>query len=249
MQKETSFRTRVLANLFFHPIVSLPFLIGAIFFVLSFEGPRIYRFYAFGLSLFAVSALLCRMTLFFNSVVQYSFRQLHYERQKRREKELDDLNHKFCLDNEPRNEKALGNLRAIYAVFAETVQSGIVKEYDFLNTAEKMFNGCIANLADSYTKRQSAMQLPIKSREELLKESDALLAEVESSVSFLAESLVKIQALTSPRKGELLEFNRQLEERLEMARKTEERIRSKDFLYTPIVAEETNGTTRSTPDA
>lgn len=227
-----TFRRKVLKNLFFYPTII--FLVGLIFLVSSFEGPRFYRFPALGFICFALIFLLARMTIFFDSIVQSSFKQLVEERQKSQDRELDDLMAKLSMDNEPRNEDALLKLRSIYKLFSETVQSGVIKEYDFLDTAEKLFKSCIVNLRGNYARLQSAIQLPAESRNELLKQGEQLLREVESSIASLTEALVEIQNITSPDQDELLGIREELEERLDVAKKVEERIRSKGFLHTPI---------------
>ena len=223
-------RSRVLYNLFLHPLVASAFVVGFVLLVLSFEGPRVFRFYGFGLLAIAVVTLMLRATVLFQNVVSCSFAQIYEEKNRTQRKQLDDLDIKLSNDDEPRNEKALRELRDVYETLAQTVQSGIVREYDFLNTAQKLFTHCVANLRESYLKRRNANHLPSESKIVLIQQSEELLKEVEVGVSSLAKALVEIQGLNGPRRGELSEIQKELEDRIQFAKKVEEKVQNLDWL-------------------
>jgi hypothetical protein len=224
-------KSRVLRNIFGTPIIIVPFLLGLGCLILSFEGARSLRFLGFAFWFVSFSTAFLRLTVFFDVVVHSTFAKICTDRQTRRDEELDALDAKLSADSEPRNEEALRKLRQVYKVFTDAAQVGVVRNYDFLDTAEKLFATCIRNLEESYSRRSTAMQIiGMPTSQQLLKASGELLEEVEAGLKSLSDSLVEIQNLNVPRKNDLAKICAELDERLKFAKEVEEKIQSNDWL-------------------
>lgn len=223
MINDKEFRNRVLAATFLHPSVTIPFLIGIFSLFFSFEGPRYFRILA-ALGLFiSCSFLIARTTIWFDGIVQKTFTRWNKRQERRRNQVLDQLDKNLAADSDPKDEQILRQLRSVYKVFVETVESGRIREYDFLNTAERLFVRSVENLQESQDKWRQAMELPISSRKLLLEERSCLIGEVESSVQSLSNALQEVQKLTH-KKSDLVEIRKELDQRLELARRVEKRI-------------------------
>lgn len=221
---EKEFMRKVLASLFLHPLVVFPLGIGTLLMFMSLSGVRSLRVLAFmGMSV-GVCALFARVTIGFNSVAHKVFSRWQRDVQKEQTEKLDDLDRRLQADDDPRNEQALRRLRSIYKVFVECVQNGRVKEYNFLNTAERLFHTSIRKLDEGMEIWRQAMEMPGDKRQPFLKQRNELIGEVEQSVETLAQAVHEVQRMTADDGKELKSLREEMDKRLEMAKKVEERI-------------------------
>ena len=221
---DKEFRLKVLKAIFLHPAVVIPFGLGFILVLESFFGLRGFRVLG-GLSIFAgLGVLMSRLTWKFEDIAQKTFTKWHNKTQAEQKRSLDFLENELVCDGDPRTERALGRLRALYKAFVDSVKSGKVKEYNFLNTAEKLFKTSIGNLRLSYTKWQQAMELPGDCRSPLMAERDRLIKEVEASTESLANAVEQVHELQASKSGELARIREELDKRLDFARRVEGRI-------------------------
>jgi hypothetical protein len=221
---ENDFKWKVLKAIFLHPTVVVPLGLGAIFLLESFFGIRGFRVLG-ALGMFVGFGFLCsRLTWRFDTIAHKVFTKWHQTNQRKQNAILDDLDTKLCGDEDTRDEIALRKLRALYKVFVESVKSGKVREYNFLSTAEKLFNSSIVNLKLSYIKWEQAMELPGESRRPLLDERDRLIKDVEASIGTLNNAVESVHELTAYKGNELADARQEMEKRLEFARRVENRI-------------------------
>jgi hypothetical protein len=221
---DKEFIRKVLASLFLHPLVVFPLGIGTVLMLMSLSGVRSLRYLALmGMSV-GVCALFARVTIGFNGVAHKVFSKWQRDVQKSQTEKLDDLDSRLQADDDPRNEQALRRLRSIYKVFVECVQDGRVKEYNFLNTAEKLFHTSIQKLDEGMDVWRQAMEMPGDKRQPFLDHRNELILEVEQSVDTLAQAVHEVQRMTSKDGKELASLRGEMDKRLEMARKVEERI-------------------------
>lgn len=228
MINDKGFRNKVLTEIFLHPMVLVPFCVGIASLCFSFEGPRHFRMLAAAGIFISGVALIGRMTFWFDSIVQKTFTKWHKKQEWARNKALDQLDKSLSADQDTRDERILRQLRSVYKVFVEMVASAKIRQYDFLNTAERLFVNSIENLRESQEKWRQAMELPVESREILLEERKRLIDDVEVSVGSLSGALEEIQKLTH-KKSELSNIRKELEQRLELAKKVEKRLGELSF--------------------
>jgi len=221
---DSEFRRRFLMTLFLHPIVAIPGLIGAFTMCLSLTGVRQFRVIAALAVGVAIFSLFARVCLCFNSIAHKTFMKWQRDTQRRQSKRLDDLDRALQADEDTRDEVALRKLRSIYKVFVECVQDGRVREYNFLNTAEKLFHTSIQKLDESMDVWRQAMTMPGDKRQPFMDEREKLITEVENSVETLTMAVHQVQRMTADDAHDLIELREEMESSLERAQRVEARI-------------------------
>jgi hypothetical protein len=221
---DKDFKAKVLQSLFLHPTVLVPLGFGFLFLLESFFGIRGFRVLG-GVGLFVgFGFLVSRLTWRFDEIAHKVFTKWHQANQRQQNAILDNLDTKLCGDEDTRDETALRKLRALYKVFVESVKSGKVREYNFLSTAERLFNNSIKNLEISHIKWEQAMALPAESRRPLLNERNRLITEVEASIETLSHAVEEVHELTAHKTDELVRIRQEMDKRLEFAKRVEGKI-------------------------
>lgn len=148
-----------------------------------------------------------------------------------KEEELDQLDAFLVAARGPqpdRDQSYLRELRTSYEHFLKDVEQGNLSEFvseDIIKQIKDLFDGCIKSLSYSYDLWTSANKVQGKTREDFLNDREAVIDEVGKSVDRFNETIIGIRNLNlKSKKGDLGKLRQQLDDSLEVARKTEQRM-------------------------
>jgi len=150
--------------------------------------------------------------------------------EKTRDSELDRLYRELAQDGDPRTEALLKDLRTLTkALMSEQSETLAVSAFDIVSDVDKLFQRSVDYLQESLTLWHTAEAMERESiREQLLKQRDVLIGEVEQSLENLGDVLgsVKRAAVSSHDGRQLAELREELSARLKIAEDVEERMKA-----------------------
>ncbi len=159
-----------------------------------------------------------------------------------RDEELDRLYRELVQDGDPRTETLLKDLRTLTkALMSEQSGSLAVSAFDIVSDVDKLFQRSVDYLQESLTLWHTAEEVKRASiREQLLKQREMLIAEVEKSLDNLGDVLgsVKRAGVDSGDGRQLAELREELSARLKIAEEVEERLKAMRKGTTPAQEEE-----------
>lgn len=229
-------KKRVLLKLLTHPLTFGPALAGLSTLVIAWGGEMTGGWLAFvGISglLASAGSLVTHWLLRSDDLTRSAFESLQADAAAEREKNLDDLDDRLRQDKDPRDEKLLRQLRAIYQRFRDntgwTTRIGQQSAVEITNKVEKLFSGCIITLQRSLDLAQAAGKMTTKDgRRTTLDARERLLEEVDRSLQQMAQTIdgVLAMGLEEQSTADLARIRQELDESLNVARRVEERMQT-----------------------
>ena len=148
-----------------------------------------------------------------------------------KENELDQLDALLVVARGPqpdRDQSYLRELRVSYDHFLKDVEQGNLSEFvteDIIKQIKDLFDGCIKSLSYSYDLWTNASKVQGKAREDFLKDREAVIDEVGKSLERFNETIIGVRNLNlKSKQGDLGKLRQQLDDSLEVARRTEQRM-------------------------
>lgn len=160
-----------------------------------------------------------------------AYEYLHDQEWKQQEKALDKLDHRLIRDRDPRTQAALRQVRQIYTGLVGDVKSGKItrNSHEILQKVEGLFRACVAQLERSYKLWDAARKLSGDARERMLQQREKVVEEVVGSAEHLDRTIAQLRALTAkPEEDDMAQMRSELDEAIEVARRTEQRLASWD---------------------
>ena len=230
------FRKKVLTDLFSSPWTVLPSVLGmtgVITAVAQGQGSGNLGFLGICGILAGLGSLATRWIYRLDEIGEKAARDLQNEEWQKRDRELDRLDRRLRRDGDPRTEKGLRELRAIYREFRRDSKwsRGINKAaaVEIGSKVERLFHGCLESLEIAQELWESAARMRTREHKgSLLKRREALVIEVGQSVEQLAKTVdgVMTLALDVGDSDQLARIRQELDESLEVAQRVEERMDS-----------------------
>jgi ABC-type transport system involved in cytochrome bd biosynthesis fused ATPase/permease subunit len=229
-------RRKVLEDIFLHPLVIFPFVAGAITFIVSFEeGSRSIRFFGLTALTICCVTLITKLTIRFDAIVNKTYANL----QRNAEKDRDVALNQFENDVKGLAEwKLLQQLRDVYKLLVSAIATNRIGQYNFLDTADRLFKASIYDLEQSFTvyKNVSGKVLPVELERKAWGERERLLEQVSNSISVLSNALEEVHRIKS-RSTDLSSICAEMQEKMAIAKKSEQdnseldKLRFKPFRY------------------
>jgi hypothetical protein len=164
-------------------------------------------------------------------ITQDTMQELEQRELAAEQAELDRLDELLRQDDDPRDQELLKLLRLHRIEFQEIAkQPGVVaRSREVLGRVEQLFRASVNNLYESYRLSEQALKLRTRARQDLLAEREKLLTEIKLTVDQLSASLIEYQRVTKKASGEDLgRMREELEASIQIAKRTEERLRELD---------------------
>lgn len=226
-------RRKVLLDLFASPSTLLPIVGGLSTLILS---------WAFGgstaLNLLGVAGILggmgwfaTRLILGLEDITSKAYEFVHNQQQQKQEEALDDLDGRLRRDRDPRTQGCLRQLRDLYGRFVEDVKSGKINRgtHEILEIVEELFRTSVAQLESSYQLWQTARKLTGDAKNEVLRQREEAVTEVDDTIRHLGKTIEQFLSFTRKKnKDNLGRLRNDLDEAMRVARRTEERMASWD---------------------
>lgn len=228
-------RKKVLLRLLGHPLVVGPFVVGmtALTAVWSLGWRGGFAMFAGLVGLLAaVGSFVTQMILRGETVARQVTEEVTQAEGAAAQRLLDDLDrHLTEVDNDPRPETALRDLRALRKAFEEAEAAAnpahLPMLIDLRARANEIFDQCVQAIAQTGKLWQTARQLNSPAaREPLLNQRERIIADVQATVKQLSDTLVGIQSLGSGEGSSraLTRLREELDQSLAVARTVEERV-------------------------
>lgn len=168
-----------------------------------------------------------RLIFGIEQITNRAYQYVQEQEKKKREKELDGLDRLLVRDGEPRTQSALREARLHYRSLAEDVEAGRVagNAQEVLDKVESMFQACTGQLRRSYELWSAARTMSGAARQRVLKQREALVQEVVGSVEHLGRMIEQLRAASAGAgERDLGHLRQELDEAIEVARRTEQRL-------------------------
>ncbi len=226
-------RKKVLMDMFAAPSSLLPIVGGLSALILSWalEGGGATACLGLGMVgvLGGLGILATRLILGLENITNDAYQYLHAEELTKQEESLDELCNKLKKDRDPRTQNSLRELRDLYATFAEDVKAGkiIRATHAVLEIVEELFRTAVAQLERSYELWCSARKQSGASKEKTLRKREEVIREVVDAVEHLAKTIEQCRSLAAKKdRKDLSQLRQELDEAIQVARRTEERMAS-----------------------
>ncbi len=249
MFDRSEFKRRYLLRLLGSPLIVGPAVLGMSVLTVAWAFSMrmsLAAFAALACFLGSAGAFLTRILLGSPKVSRAVIEDMQKEAARAREKRLDDLDRRLLEDGDPRNETLLRDLRALAKSFGETsgpagAGSGVFRStLEIAAGVEELFNQSVMSLERTLDLWRAARAMATEeARKPLLEQRERILREVGESVAQLGRILAGIQGLRAGEPGvsELARLRKDLDRRLSVARKVEERMRNLENQIEPSVPE------------
>ena len=164
------------------------------------------------------------------SNLKRAFEELRMEAWESQEKSLDSLAQRLQVDDDPRTNKLLRELRFLNATFGEDTERPNTLSPDLLteiNTkVEELFQRCVAHIEHTLKLWNIAQELDSGGREMILEQRENIIQEVKSSVEQLGSILASVLGHSDGAACdiELVRIRRELDQILETARQIEQEL-------------------------
>ncbi len=159
---------------------------------------------------------------------QEAFQELNHAAAKSEAEKLDQLDYLLSQDDDPRDQELLRMLRSQRAQFRELASqpSLVARSSEVLDRVEQLFRASVKNLAECYKLWEESRSLGRMEKVELMNEREKLLGEIHMAVKQVQTSLTEYKRIAKKAVGtDLSELRSELEASMEIAKKTEERLR------------------------
>lgn len=227
-------RRRVLRKIFLAPTVVLPVVMGMSAWLISWAGDGVSMMNIAGLIgvLGGVGWAATRAIYGIEKFAQQAYDEMSQEAIQAETQQLDQLDQLLCEDDDPRDQELLRMLRAQRAQFREIASqpSLAVRSTEVLARVEQLFRASVKNLSECYQLWLQSQSLGRTEQKALLIEREKLIKEIRVTVEQVQKSLSEYRDLSKRSVGtDLSELRGELESSIEIAKRTEERLRELDI--------------------
>lgn len=226
-------RKKILLDLFAAPSTLLPLVGGLVLLVGGWAmgaGPAATLLGIVG-TVAGLGMAAGRLIFRLEAITNRAYDYVRDQERKTQEKALNKLDHKLLRDRDPRTRSALRQVRHLYASLVDDVKAGKItlNTQDILQKVEDLFQACVAQLERSYQLWLTARTLPANARDPMLQEREHVVQEVVRSVEHLDRTIEQLRGFTGQtEEQELGRMRDELDEAIEVARRTEQRLASWD---------------------
>jgi hypothetical protein len=222
-------KRKIYLDVFASPVTLLPIVVGLTSLLTSWAvgGNATLTFAGVagivgGLGLFA-----SRIIFGLERLTQRAYQYVLDKQQAEQAESLERLHDKLENDNDPRTQRLLRQMLAVYKSLEKDVREGkvTVAAHDVLDGVDRMFKVCVEYLERSYELWENAMRLKGTAKKTSLKQRDELVGEVEHSVDFLEKKIDQLHSVaTKQSKSALADLRAELDETIRVARRAEQRM-------------------------
>jgi len=180
------------------------------------------------LLLMSAGVYLNRLLFGWNNNYEEIVTEFREKMEKDRDKDLDKLYRDLSKDGDSRTESLLKDLRTLTkALLNEQTDALAVNAFDIISDVDKLFQRSVDYLRESLELWQTAEEMERESiKQELLKQREVLIEEVEKSLENLGNVLgtMKKAAINAGSKQHLADLREELNTRLQIAEDVEKKI-------------------------
>ena len=168
-----------------------------------------------------------RMTLGLEGMTQRAYETVMERHRKQQNEALDDLERRLVDDEDNRTESCLRQLRDLYSTFQKSCLEGrvVAAHHQLVSQAEQIFQASVQQLKRSLELYEMSQKLTGPSQTQVLAERERVIREVIETRDHLSSTIEQFQTFATRRNhSELSRLRDELDETLQVAQRTEERM-------------------------
>lgn len=221
-------KRKVYLDLFASPLTLLPTVIGATALLGSWAigGVSALTFGGIGAVLMGVGIFASRLIFGLDKLTERAYQYTQEHEQKSQLRSLQQLHRRLENDRDPRTERLLRQLWALYKDLKDAVETGKIKvaAHEVLDGVNQMFHVCVDHLDRSFELWKTSQKMVGASRDRVLEQREALIEEVAQSCDYLEQTIDSLHFETTQKnKSNLAQMRQELNETIRVAKKAEER--------------------------
>lgn len=227
-------KRKVWAEIFFAPSVIVTAVAGAtaLLFSWAVNGNTFLTLSGIGAILGSLGWLATRAIFGVEKITAQVIEKIKAKQRQAEEDELDSLHQKLLVDRDHRTQDFLTMLRTVRSEFEKTVmQPGVeLRSQDIVNQVRQLFGAAVAQLKQSYKLYGLSERLVGDHRERILQQRESVLVEIDESIQHLQSVTDQYtRMIERDQKIDLTNLRDELDTSLEVAKRTEERMRELDI--------------------
>lgn len=223
-------KRKVISELFFAPSVVLPIVAGISAGLLSWAGGGVNYLSAAAVLgvLGGIGWMATRIIFKVEEITDAAMKLYESQRKQATEEELDELEKQLRQDGDPRTQDYLTLLRSLRDDFQKTSsQPGIQgRSSQLRDRINEVFGATVAKLRETLEMMDLMRKLEGMARRKIQAEREQLMQEIISTVDHLRTTVREFESLIrSDNRADLTSLRQELETSLEVAKRTEQRLR------------------------
>jgi hypothetical protein len=223
---------RIALDLLTAPGTVVPFTLGSSLLMLSVVLGAGWGLFGFGLMLLGLGMLGSNVLLNFEGISKQALESIQREQKEERGRRLDELDAVLSSNREPRDQQALRNMRTLYDEFVEDLSAGRISAIgtrSMFDQIDGLFNEVVKRLERQHQLWLTSRKLSGTTKENLIKQRDELLDEVERCIDNMTQVISEVRALgLKASKGELTALSDRLTRQLDVAKATDAALNDLD---------------------
>lgn len=224
---------QAMLDLFVTPLTVGPLLAGGsiLMFAMFFKLMPLITFFGLCLLLLGVGVIFTRCLTAAPKINAESIKRWKESQQLQLEQELDQLESLLNKDKtDTRAKMYLRGIRKVYGDFVKDVdEDRITPSPDFIKQIDDIFQECVGSLRNTYSLKDQSQEMPEELKKRFISRREALLKEIDASVTILSEALMEFRTMGSEdSKTRLTNLRKDMAMRLQAARNTRDQIASLD---------------------
>lgn len=237
MIDKKEFHRRVLWRILGHPITTWSGVASVALATLAIfmNDPAIPVFFSIGALVVSMGTAGYNALYRADVLAKETIQSIQQEEEKKLESRLEDLFNRLKADGDPRDDRALQDLRALVHAFRE--DESILAELDpttvtdIFSGVDRLFGECIDKLERSLANLNLIKRLSAQAAAPLVKQREEVIAEVQNAVRELGNIFAGAQKLAVARRAgagsaeSIRVHTSELAQALELAQRVEERMR------------------------
>lgn len=165
----------------------------------------------------------------------------HEDKLRKLQRQLNDLDQRLTTDRDARTQRCLREITSLYETIQLDVMEGKIPSYNYrmLETIEKLFNACVAQLEQTYILYNAGRSLDGTAKKKIKTEREKLVLEVLEAQELLKEAVQQFHLnRSSQNRKEVNKLTEQLDLQLEAVRSIDNNLETEfdNFIEQPTEA-------------
>ena len=221
-------KKKVYLDIFAAPSTLLPVAGGLTALIASWAigGDATMTFAGVAGVLTGVGVLATRLIVGLDKITERAYEHVVSHQQRQQEKAMEHLHGRLVMDNDPRTQNCLTELRHLYGRLKDRVERGHVNAaaYDVIEGVDQLFRTCVDQLEHSIDLFETARTMRGPARNDLVQQREELVNEICETVVHLGQTVDKFHAVTTNKnRNELARLRKELDRSMEVAKEVERR--------------------------
>lgn len=222
-------KKKVWLDVFASPSTLLPMAAGLTALMASWAigGSPAMNFAGIAGVLGGIGVFASRLILGLDKITQDAYDHVLESQKKKQAAELENLEARLVKDRDSRTQNCLRELRHLYERLQAKVADGKVTPaaFDVIQGVDKLFRTCVEQLEYTLELYETAKTMRGPAREHILQQREELVNEVCDTVIHLGHTVDQFHLVTTRKnRSELARLRRELDESLQVAKRTDERL-------------------------